>query len=208
MEFQYHGGNCVSIAMKQATLIIDDNLAELGGKTVLKPDHIALFTHQVKNVPPSRLVVADPGEYEVSGVSIFGIAARAHMDEKDQQTATIYKIQFEDLRVAVVGHIHPDLTEDHLEEIGTIDILFVPVGGNGYTLDAVGALQIIKKIEPKLVIPTHFDDGKLKYPVPQQSLNEALKGLSMEPKETLAKFKPKPADFTGETTQLIILERQ
>ncbi len=86
-----------------------------------------------------------PGEYEVSEVSIFGISARAHMDEKGQETATIFKIQFEDLRVAVVGHIHPDLTDDHLEEIGAVDILIVPVGGNGYTLDPIGALQVIKK---------------------------------------------------------------
>ncbi len=208
MEFQYHGGNCISIAMKQATIVVDDNLSELGAKAVLKPDQIALFTQPVKHVPAARLVISDPGEYEVSGVSIFGIAARAHMDEKDQQTATIYKIQYDDVRVAIVGHIHPELTEDHLEEIGVIDILVVPVGGNGYTLDAIGALQIIKKIDPKLVIPTHYDDAKLKYPVPQQAFAEVLKNLGMEAKETLAKFKPKPTDFMGETAQLIVLERQ
>ncbi|MBA2278937.1 MBL fold metallo-hydrolase [Candidatus Saccharibacteria bacterium] len=193
--------------MKQATIVIDDNLEALGLKSVMKPDSIALYTSEVPVLSQARLVISDPGEYEVSGISIFGIAARGHMDETDKQTATIYKIQFDDLRVAVIGHIHPDLTEDHLEEIGTIDILITPVGGNSYTLDAIGALQIIKKIEPKLIIPTHYDDSKIKYPVPQQSLAEALKGLSMEPKETLAKFKPKPADF-GEAAQLIILERQ
>lgn len=207
MEFQYYGANCVSISTKNAVLIFDDNLLDLGLKPVTKPDHIALFTSLPKETPNAKLVITDPGEYEVSGVSIFGIPARAHMDETDQQTATIYKVQFDDLRVAVVGHIHPDLTEDHLEEIGMVDVLFVPVGGNGYTLDGVGALQVIKKIEPKIVIPTHYADSAIKYEVPQQPLVEALKGLSMEPKETLAKYKAKPADF-GENVQLIVLERQ
>ena len=119
----------------------------------------------------------------------------------------IYKLQFEDTRVCILGHVYPDLTEDQLEEIGIVDILITPVGGNGYTLDGVGALSLIKKIEPKLVIPTHYDDKALKYEVPQQPLSEALRGLSMDPKEAVAKFKPKPAEY-GETVQLKVLERQ
>lgn len=206
MEFQYHGGNCITVSTKQTTIVVDDNLAELGLKPVVKPDHIALYTSMPKSLPQARLVFTDPGEYEASEISIFGIAARAHMDEPDQQTATIYKLQYGDLKVALVGHIHPDISEDHLEELGAVDILCIPVGGNGYTLDGVGALSVIKKIEPKIVIPTHYEDARISYEVPQQPLDEALKGLSMEPKETLSKFKPKPADFS-ESAQLIVLER-
>ncbi|MDQ3065069.1 MAG: MBL fold metallo-hydrolase [bacterium] len=207
MEFQYFGGNCVTITTKHAHLVIDDNLDEIGLKSVTKPDSISLFTGLPTKAPKSRLAISDPGEYEVSEVSIFGIASRAHMDEKGQETATIFKIQYEDLRIAVVGHIHPELSDDHLEEIGTVDILIIPTGGNGYTLDPIGALQVVRKIEPKIVIPTNFDDPKINYPVPQQPLADVIKGLSMEPKETYTKFKPKPADFT-DTTQLVVLERQ
>ncbi|HLZ14505.1 MAG TPA: hypothetical protein VKQ34_00760, partial [Candidatus Saccharimonadales bacterium] len=77
---------------------------------------------------------------------------------------------------------------------------------NGYTLDAVGALKLIKKVEPKLVIPTHYADDALAYPVPQQSLEDALKALAMQPKETVAKLRVKTAEL-GETTQLVVLER-
>ena len=48
-----------------------------------------------------------------------------------------------------------------------VDVMFVPVGGNGYTLDGVGALKLIKKVEPKLVVPTHYDDAMLQFPMPQ-----------------------------------------
>ncbi len=207
MEFQFYGGNCIRINTKQATFIIDDNLKEFGVKSIVKPDDIALYTHVPAQPAGARLVITDPGEYEVSEVSIFGIAARAHMDEAGQKTATIYKLQYDDTRVAILGHIYPDLTEDQLEEIGNVDILFIPVGGSGYTLDAVGAAKLIKKIEPKVVIPTHYDDKALKYEVPQAPLDEALKVLAMEPKDRIAKFKPKPTDYT-ETTQLIVLEKQ
>jgi len=207
MEFQYYGGNCIRINTRHATFVIDDNLKELGLKTIIKPENVALYTTIPAKKPDARLVLVDPGEYEVSEVSIFGIAARSHMDEAGKKSATIYKLLHEDTRVCILGHVYPDLTEDQLEEIGTVDILIVPVGGNGYTLDGVGALSLIKKIEPKLVIPTHYDDDAIKYEVPQQPLAEALKGLSMEASAPVAKFKPKPADY-GEGTQLVILERQ
>lgn len=207
MEFQYYGGNRVVITTKKAAIVIDDNLAALGLKSITKPDNIALFTTLPEVASPARLTIADPGEYEISEVSIFGIPARAHTDEAGQQTATVYKIQHDDLRVAVVGHIHPDLSEDHLEEIGAVDILIVPVGGNGYTLDAAGAMQIVKKIEPKIVIPVHYEDAKLKYEVPQQPLSEALKVFSVEAAEPVGKFKPKPADI-GETLRVVVLDRQ
>ncbi len=207
MEFQYCGANCIKLITKNATFIIDDNLKTWGLKSVTKADDIALFTQLPNSQPEARLVISDPGEYEVSGVSIFGVAARGHMDLEGVKSATIYKFQYDDMKVCVLGHVYPGLSEDQLEEIGLVDILFVPVGGSGYTLDAVGALSLIKKIEPKIIIPTHYADKSVKYEVPQAELDDALKGLAMEPKETLAKFKPKPADFS-DAAQLIVLERQ
>lgn len=207
MDFQYFGANCVKITTKNAVFIVDDTLKKIGLKQITKADNVALFTTIPNKEPDARLVITDPGEYEVSDVSIFGIPARSHMDEKGELSATIYKLQFEDVRVCVLGHVYPDLTEEQLEAIGLVDILIVPVGGHGYTLDGIGALSVIRKIEPKFVIPTHYEDSAINYEVPQASLEEALKGLSMEPKITVAKFKPKPADY-GETVQLIVLERQ
>jgi len=67
-------------------------------------------------------------------------------------------------------------------------------------------LKIIRKIEPKIVIPTHYDEKGLDFPVPQQPLSEALKALAMEPKETLPKLKVRPVELT-DTTQLIVLEK-
>jgi len=207
MDIQFYGANCITLSNKQARVVIDDNLAELGAKSVAKEGDVALFTTKHANPSVSAKIVIDqPGEYEVSGVSIFGIPARAHMDEEKVKSATMYKLVFDDLSVLVVGHVYPELSDAQLEAIGMIDVLFVPVGGNGYTLDGVGALKLIKKIEPKLVIPTHYDDAKLTFPVPQQTLEQGLKALAMEPKDTVAKLKLKQADM-GETTGLIVLEK-
>ena len=153
MDLQYYGGNCVVLSTKGVRLVFDDNLAGLGAKTITKAEDVAMFTgaHGTPANEP-RLIIDGPGEYEVSGLSIHGIAARAHMDPEGTQTATMYKVMNDESNCLILGHIYPDLSDDQLEAVGTVDVLVIPVGGNGYTLDPTGALQVIKKIEPKIVV--------------------------------------------------------
>lgn len=209
MELQYYGGNCIRVSTKKSTIIIDDNLTLLGKKSITKDSDIELRTSNgiAGSGNDSQIFFNQPGEYEVGGVSIVGIAARAHMDEESKSSATIFRIEADDAVIAIIGHIYPELSEKQLETIGIVDVLIVPVGGNGYTLDPVGALKVIKKIEPKIVIPVHYDSKSLKYEVPQQPLEEALKTLAMEPLETVDKYKVKPSELS-ETTHLIVLKEQ
>lgn len=207
MDIQFYGANCVVISASGVRAVVDDNLTELGGKSVIKAGDLALFTGSASAVKvETKLTIAGPGEFEVADFSIQGIPVRAHMDEDKQRSATMYKLTSKDVSVLVLGHIYPDLSDSELEKIGMIDVLITPVGGNGYTLDPVGALSIIKKIEPKIVIPTHYADKVLNFPVPQQTLEDALKGLAMEPKETTSKLRVKPAELS-DSTQLIVLEK-
>jgi L-ascorbate metabolism protein UlaG (beta-lactamase superfamily) len=208
MEMQYYGANCVRISTKKATIIVDDNLAELGQKSITKAGNISLFTGaHGEPAADVALTIDQPGEYEVSDVSLMGTAARAHIDVEGQLNATIYRLVAEDIRLCILGHVYPELSDDQLEAIGTIDALIIPIGGNGYTLDGIGALKLIKKIDPKLIVPTHYADPALNYPVPQTELSAALKNMTMEASQTVPKLKLKPSELT-ETTQLVVLERQ
>lgn len=207
MELQYFGANCLRISTKKAQIVIDDNLEELGLKSITKPTDISLHTHSGIPLKSARFTADMPGEYEISGVVIHGIAARSHMDETGKKSAVIYTLTVDDVRVAVMGHIYPDLSEDQLEDIGHVDIAVIPIGNNGYTLDGIGALQIVKKIEPKVVIPTHYADPAIRYKVPQVELSESLKNLGMEISETVDKYKPDRAQWT-DTAKLIVLKRQ
>lgn len=203
MEIQFYGANCIRLVTKKATIVIDD----LEG-TVAKAGDIALFTGPHKAPKAAvKIAIDQPGEYEVSDVSIQGVIARAHMDEADKRTATIFKVIAQDVRFVALGHVYPELNDAQLETLGIVDVLTIPVGGNGYTLDGVGALNLIKEIEPKIVIPTHYADKGVNYEVPQAPLEEALKVLAMEPKETVPKLKLKAGEI-AETTHLILLEKQ
>ena len=206
MEAEFYGANCIRLRTKKVSVVIDDYEKDKG-KIITKPNDIALFTRQNSEKPNSAFTVDQPGEYEVNDVSIHGISARAHMESEAEKSSVIYQLIINDFRIAVVGHIYPDLSEQQLESIGMVDILFVPVGGSGYTLDATGAMKVIRKIGPSIVIPTHYADKAIKYEVPQADLSEVRKTLSMEPAEELDQLKLKSREF-AEGTRLVILKKQ
>jgi hypothetical protein len=207
MDMQFYGANCLVLSNKHNRLVIDDNLTSLGTKSVTRDGDMCLFTSEHSPVPSKpKLIIDMPGEYEVGNVSVFGMQVRAHMDKAGEKSAVLYKISWGDTRVLVTGHIFPKLNDDQLEAIGIVDVMFVPMGGNGYTLDAAGALQVIKAVEPKIVVPTHYADDALNFEVQQADLDDALHTLGMEPKEVVGKLQFKPLEVT-DTTQLVVLER-
>lgn len=192
MEITYHGANCLTLATKKATVVIDDNLASLGAKSINKATIRIYSNRNLKPAEPTddAFVIDGPGEYEISKVSVIAIPAQSHMDEPGKHTATIYKIITQGVSMAVVGHIMPDLTDEQLEQIGVVDLLIIPVGGNGYTLDKVGAAKILKKVEPKAVIPTHYAQKGINYEVPQAELTDFMQEIGAEPtKEESLKIK-------------------
>jgi L-ascorbate metabolism protein UlaG (beta-lactamase superfamily) len=207
MEVKFFGANTVRLQTKKVGVVVDDNLSSMGQKPITKESDLSVFTSRQDETgaPKSAFFVDGPGEYEAMNVSIQGIAAQAHIDEPGTKNATMYRLVIDDFKVGVIGHIYPDIDDDQLEKLGMIDVLLIPVGGNGYTLDAAGALKIIKKIGPSIVIPTHYKDSKIKYEVPQDSLEEARKVLSMEPAEELDSLTLKGREF-AEGTRLVVLK--
>src|SRR5665213_2124100 len=111
MDLQFYGANCVSLSFKGQRVVIDDNLAELGAKAIIKAEDVALFTSRHEAVTPARLVLDSPGEYEVGDISIVGLAVRAHVDEKGVKHATLFKLVAGDISVLITGHIYPELSE-------------------------------------------------------------------------------------------------
>ena len=169
MEISYLGANCISLSSKSVQVLIDPTVLGIDIDTK-KADIIVTTFEQNLTPKDEQLLINTPGEYESKGVSVKGTPVRGHRDEAGKQTATMYRIDMAGFRLAVVGHIHPDLSDDQLEALGTVDILIVPVGGSGYTLDASGAAGVVRAVEPMVVIPTHYADSAVKYEVPQSEL--------------------------------------
>lgn len=207
-EIEYKGANTVLISSKSTSLVFDPKLSLVGQKDVTVKDKVELVTESRFKVSGGETILFEyPGDYEIGDFSIKGIAAHRHIDAGDKaQVATMYRVEVADFRIAVLGNVAPGISEDQLEELGIIDILILPVGGNGYTLDATSAAVIVRKVDPKAVIPVHYADSGLKYEVPQDDKDVFIKEFGA-PVEEVSKYKLKNLAALPEVTTVMVLAR-
>jgi len=209
-DIEYKGGNGVVIATKKHVLAIDPKISIVGLKDVAIKDNVVELATESRfalNDSKAKLSIEGPGEYEAGEFSIKGIAATRHIDtEADEKIATVYRIEIGDVRIALLGNIAPKLSEDQLEELGVIDLVLLPIGGGGYTLDATSAAALTRQIDPKVVIPLHYADSALKYEVPQDTLETFTKELGAPVEET-GKYKVKAASSLAPVLTTVVVNR-
>ena len=177
-KIYWAGQSCFQISVSNsrdhsADIVIDPFDEKTGIKLPNLSADIVLVTHDhhdhnnVKGVKGEPFVIEGPGEYEVKEVFINGIPSW-HDDKegKERGQNTIYVVEAEDMRFCHLGDLGQKmLTDEQVDKIGAVDVLMIPVGGEGCTIDSSGAQKIISQIEPRLVIPMHFalpkSDSKL-----------------------------------------------
>lgn len=208
-EIEYKGANGIIVSSKKASVVVDPKLSLVGLKDIPVKDAVELATEArfAINSEDAKLVIEGPGEYGIADFDIRGVAAQRHLDtEADPKVSTIYRIEAGDIRAAVVGNIYEKLSEDQLEDIGIVDVLVIPVGGSGYTLDATGAASLTRQIDPKIVIPVHYADSGIKYEVPQSEVDVFISELGV-PVEAAPKLKLKNAAALPQTLTVYKLAR-
>ena len=145
--------------------------------------------------------ITGPGEYEVKGVFIKGFGSVSNYDG-EKRINTVYSVALEGMNICFLGAIDQEaLPKDADEAIDAIDILFVPIGGEG-VLEASKAYKLAVSLEPKLIIPMHYGDIGEKDAL-KTFLKEAGENPKPEPKLTLKK-----KDLEGKDAEVVVLERE
>lgn len=167
MNIIWHGQSCFSIKSKDKIIVIDPFDKKIGLKQPKLTADILLVSHDhpdhadtsiVKKTHEDLKIISEPGEYEFGGVYIQAIPAY-HDDKegKERGETLMFTLRVEDMVVAHLGDLgQTELTEDQLEELNGVDILLVPVGGE-YTVNGTQAARIVTQIDPRIVIPMHYN---------------------------------------------------
>ena len=205
MDITYLGAGSVKLSGKNLNVVCDpfDSTAGLG-KLGAKADVVTLSGNEGFGSIPDAMLIDSPGEYEVKGATIIGVPAQLHVDESGHR-CTAYSITVDGVNVVVVGNIAGKLAADQLENLGQVDVLVVPVGGHGLTLDAEGAASVVTQLEPTYVVPVHYDDGTTTYPMPQDGVEKFLKEMGVSP-EPESKLRIGQREVSAET-QVVLLTR-
>ena len=168
MEITWLGHSCFRLRGKDATLVMDPCGKETGYNISRPTADIVTVSHDhpghnnVSGVAGSPRVLQGPGEFESAGVLIMGI--RTYHDGAKGKTLgknTAYVIELDDVRVCHLGDIGHVPTPEQVEELSGVDVLLAPVGGNN-TIGAAAAAETISLLEPKLVIPMHYQTAASK----------------------------------------------
>lgn len=217
MDFTYLGHSSFRIKTKSATVITDPFDSKMVGfKYSGVTGDIVTISHDhpdhnaASQVSGYKKIVSGPGEYEIMGVSILGYQTY-HDDEKGEKRGknTVYVFEADGMRVAHLGDLGHSPEEDLVNELGDIDVLMVPVGGD-FTIGPKEAYEIVTKIEPYFVIPMHFQSEGINKETFSTLLpiDDFLKesGLGAE---KMDKFSIKKEEITPEqNTRVIQLERK
>lgn len=156
---------------------------------------------QVSFGDKKAFAITGPGEYEVKGVFIKGHASESNYD-KEKRINTIYTVELEGMNICFLGAMdQSELPAEAEEAIDNVDILFVPIGGEG-VLDAARAYKLAVAMEPKIIIPIHYGDigGK-------DALKAFLKEAGESPKAE-NKLTLKKKDLDGKDADVVLLEKE
>ena len=111
-------------------------------------------------------VVRGAGFHQVKGVEFRGIAT-SHDEASGAQRGsnTVFCFSFDGVRVCHLGDLGHELSNEAIAEMGPVDVLLIPVGGN-FTIDDEVASRVADRLAPKVVIPMHFQNERCRnFPV-------------------------------------------
>lgn len=203
MVISYLGGECFKITQGDLTLAFNPPSKDSALKASKFGADIAFVSmdnedfNGVENAAFGErepFVISGPGEYEVKGVAVRGFGSESSYGT-DAAINTIYSVVLEGMNLCFLGALgSPALPPTAKQELDDIDLLFLPIGGNGM-LDYERAYALAVQLEPKAIIPMHYTAADLK-----NFLKEA--GEEVQPVEKLT---IKKKDLDGKEGEIIVL---
>ncbi len=195
MLISWQGFNNFKLKNTKRSIIL--NPYNLDNKTKLSKSKtdIVLFSNSLKikeaKIDKESFIVSGPGEYEVNDVFIYG---------REIDNNIIYYLLFDDLKIAFLGELgHQELSNGDLELIEGADILIIPVGGGELTTSKE-AVKIISQVEPRIVIPSCYQEGTFK--LKTDSLATFVKDFGIKAEE-VDKLKIAKKDLPQDEVKLI-----
>ena len=167
MEIVWLGHSSVRLKGNTVT-VITDPYANSVGLSLDKPqaDIVTISNDHPHHSHSSAItgsprILSGPGEYEISNFRISGMATRLQSDDGVRRTNTVFTFRAEGLTLCHLGDLNENLSPKQIDELSQADVCFVPAGGV-CTLDAARIMRIVRLIDPRILIPIHYNTEGVK----------------------------------------------
>ncbi len=166
MKIRWLGHACFLLTADDGTRIITDPYKTgafgLNYKPPTEEADIVTVSHEhddhnnVADVKGKPEIVRGAGIHKARGIEFKGVATSHDQSSGSQRGSnTVFCFTVDGVRVCHLGDLGHELSAGTLTEIGHVDVLLIPVGGN-FTIDAGVANVVADSLRPKIVIPMHF----------------------------------------------------
>ncbi|MFA5997998.1 MAG: MBL fold metallo-hydrolase [Candidatus Paceibacterota bacterium] len=212
MVITHHGGQCFKVTLGDLTIVFDPIAKNASLPAVRFGADIALVSRdhpdmngvdEVTYGEKKPFAVTGPGEYERQGVVIQGFLSKSKYGlKKGEEDAinTIYSVELEDMTLVHLGALSDtELSKEARESIDDIDVLFVPVGGDG-VLSPAKAHELAVSLEPKIIVPMHWSG------IGQPKSLEAFIKIAGNGSEKVDKLTLKKKDLVGLEGSILVLQ--
>ncbi|HDN80193.1 MAG TPA: lactamase [Chloroflexi bacterium] len=212
MEITWYGHSCFRIRDKGISIVTDPYDESIGySLPPLKADIVTVSHHHPghsnwKKVKGKPKVLDGPGEYEVKGVFITGIATyHDRRKGRDRGKNVVFLFEFDGMTICHLGDLGHILNETQVEALTNVDVLLIPVGGVS-TLTASEAAEVIRLLEPSIVIPMHYRTKGLAFKL--NSVTKFFQEMGISKPETLTSLKLTKQNLPAETRICLLEQRQ
>ena len=214
MLISWLGHSCFKIQDKTGTdgltIITDPFNKDIGLKVPNCEADIITVSHDHKDHNNTDALRGTPyiinlaGEYDVKGILIRGVES-FHDEKKGKERGgnVMYRMEVDGISISHLGDLGHVLDDKQLEVLVGTDILLIPVGGK-FTLAAKKAVEVISQVEPRIVIPMHYNDGNVSI-TELDSIEKFVKEMGIKPIEE-ERLKISKKDLPQEDMLLYILK--
>ncbi|MFL0167006.1 MBL fold metallo-hydrolase [Candidatus Clostridium helianthi] len=163
MKIKWFGQSCFMITSQSGIKVLTDPYKKMLGYKlpemevdIVSTSHNHSDHNNINIVKSSFIHINEPGNFLEHGIEIKGVQTFHDKTSGSKRGKnTIYNFKIDDINICHCGDLGHLLNSEQIEKIGNVDILLLPVGGLA-TLNAVDAVQVMKQLNPTIVIPMHY----------------------------------------------------
>jgi len=212
MEIIWYGHACTRLKDSNVTVITDPYDKSLGlslprlKADIITVSHSSPHHNYTAGVKGEFKVIDSPGEYEIGGAFITGInlvPPRQGKNDTSSQNNNVFVFYMDEFTICHLGDLNHVPTQNQVEDMGSIDVLLVPVGGGRTALNATQAAEVISLIEPYIVIPIHYRLPDLT--VDLDPVDKFLKEMGISKAESVPSLKLTKSGLPEET-QVVVMD--
>jgi L-ascorbate metabolism protein UlaG (beta-lactamase superfamily) len=211
MEITWYGLSCFRLSERGTASVVTDpyDHHRAGGSSLKLSAEIVTISRDepahnyLEAVQGAPYIVRGPGEYEVGGVFITGIAAGGHKGSEHAPN-TLFVFDFNPMTVAHLGNLSRMPTQSEIEAMGTVNIALIPVGG-GSGFNATRAAEVISMLSPNIVVPMLYATPQTSLPL--EPLSKFLKEMGVSDYQSQPQLRVSNTNLPEET-QVLVLEDQ